>query len=212
MATLPSRFRTNIRATRRKLSDAHEVQFGLHQDSSEFDSALETLYANHESRWKAKGQGGVFADARRRSFYSLLTKNLHADDALRFFYLKLDGRIVAQEYCFAYGRTVFLLQEGFDYSLAPLNIGNALRSYVFEYLIAQGYEAYDFLAGMSRHKQTWSDSALNDITFEVCRPSLSGHLAHRLPGTIDALKNWLRPFRDRLRTMAQHGANEHVAP
>jgi CelD/BcsL family acetyltransferase involved in cellulose biosynthesis len=196
---LPSRFRTSIRSTRRKLEAAHHVEFGLHDDPARFDAALQALFDNHESRWRAKGQGGVFRNPRRREFYRTLTRRLHERGALRFFYLKLDGRIVAQEYCFAHGRTVYLLQEGFDFALAASNVGNALRSHVFEYLIEQGYEAYDFLAGTSRHKRNWSDDEPADVTFRIARRSLRGRWAHHGPLAVARAKEILRPLRDRLR-------------
>ena len=198
LASMPSRFRTALRSTRRKLAAAHRVEFGLHDDPREFDAALQSLFDNHESRWRARGQGGVFTNPRRRRFYALLTRALHERGALRFFYLRLDGRTVAQEYCFAHGRTVYLLQEGFDYSLAALNLGNALRSFVFEHLIESGYDAYDFLAGTSRHKQNWSDAAPDDVTFRIARPSLRGRWAHYAPRAVEGMKERLRPIRDRL--------------
>lgn len=202
LASLPSRFRTSIRSTRRKLEVAHDVEFGLHGDPAEFDSALQSLFDNHESRWRAKGQGGVFRNPRRREFYRTLTRRLHDRGALRFFYLRLDGRIVAQEYCFAHGRTVYLLQEGFDFALAASNIGNALRSHVFEYLIDHGYEAYDFLAGTSRHKRNWSDAEPADVTFRIARRSLRGRWAHFAPLAVARAKETLQSLRDRLRRAA----------
>ncbi len=199
LASLPSRFRTAIRSTRRKLEAAHSVEFGLHDDPAEFDAALQALFDNHESRWRAKGQGGVFRNPRRREFYRTLTRRLHDDGALRFFYLKLDGRIVAQEYCFAHGRTVYLLQEGFDFALAASNVGNALRSHVFQHLIDHGYDTYDFLAGTSRHKRNWSNDEPADITFRIARRSLRGRWAHFAPRAVARAKESLRPLRDRLR-------------
>ena len=200
LASLPSRFRTSIRSTRKKLAAAHRVEFGQHDHPDELDHALETLFENHESRWRGKGQGGVFLNPRRRDFYRQLTRKLHEAGNLRFFYLKLDDRIVAQEYCFAHGRTVYLLQEGFAFDLASLNLGNALRSYVFEYLIERKYHAYDFLAGLSRHKQNWSDAVPNDVTFKISRATLKGRLLFNAPRWIEAAKSQLRPLRNRLRT------------
>lgn len=210
LSSLPSRFRTAIRSTRRKLSASHHVEFGLHADPAAFDAALQTLFDNHESRWRAKGQGGVFRNLRRREFYRTLTPRLHDRGALRFFYLKLDGRTVAQEYCFAHGRTVYLLQEGFDYALAALNVGNALRSYVFEYLIDHGCETYDFLAGTSRHKRNWSDAEPAAITFRIARRSLRGRWSHYAPLVIERTKESLRPLRDRLR--AGHSTTGQAEP
>ncbi len=172
LASLPPRMRTSIRSTRRRLSQKYRVDFGMHESPDELDPALQALYSNHASRWQAIGQPGVFVDPRKRTFYSLLTPALLARGALRFYYLKLDGRIVAQEYCFAHEGTVMLLQEGFDYALAPENVGNALRAMVFERLISEGALVYDFLAGVSRHKRTWSNDTSNDLRIECDRGAL----------------------------------------
>jgi CelD/BcsL family acetyltransferase involved in cellulose biosynthesis len=181
LGSLPARFRTSVRSSRRKLQASYRVEFGLHRDPTEFDAALDALFRNHASRWRAKGQAGVFVDARKRDLYTRITALLHRRGWLRFFYLKLDGRIVAQEYCFAVDGTVMLLQEGFDHAHAQENVGNTLRGFVFEHLIASGAEAYDFLAGASRHKSSWSDSAPDDLRIEIARPGLRGWLYAALP-------------------------------
>ncbi len=199
LATMPSRFRTSVRSTRRKLSAAHRLEFGLHDDPAGFPDALNSLFVNHESRWRARGQSGVFVNERRRDFYRRLTQRLHERGALRFFFLRLDGRIVAQEYCFAHDGVVYLLQEGFDFELSRDNVGNALRGYVFEHLISQRYRAYDFLAGVSRHKLNWADATPNDVTVTIGRSNLRGWLGFQAPRTFEALKDRLRPLRDRLR-------------
>ncbi|HVS18661.1 MAG TPA: GNAT family N-acetyltransferase [Planctomycetota bacterium] len=188
LATLQSRFRTSLRSSRRKLGQKYRLEFGLHENPAEFPEALEALFRNHASRWKAKGQGGVFTDPRKRAFYDMLVRELHGKGALRFYYLKLDGAIKAQEFCFAHGRVVYLLQEGFDYDHAAENIGNTLRGMVLERLIAEKAEAYDFLAGTSRHKSLWGDAFPNDMRIEAARPTLKGRLYFHVPKRIEALK------------------------
>ena len=202
LASMPARFRTSVRSTRRKLAAEHRLEFGLHEDPAGFPEALDTLFVNHESRWRARGQSGVFVNERRRDFYRRLTPRLHALGALRFFFLRLDDRIVAQEYCFAHDGVVYLLQEGFDFDLARKNIGNALRAHVFEYLIDHRYRTYDFLAGVSRHKLNWADSTPNDVTLTIARKSVRGWLGFEGPKTIETLTDRLRPLRDRLRRVA----------
>jgi CelD/BcsL family acetyltransferase involved in cellulose biosynthesis len=201
LASMPSRFRTSVRSTRRKLATEHRVEFGLHDDPARFAEALDALFVNHESRWRARGQSGVFANEKRRDFYQRLTPRLHAAGALRFFYLRLDDRIAAQEYCFAHDGVVYLLQEGFDFELARLNVGNALRGHVFEYLIAHRYRAYDFLAGVSRHKLNWADSTPNDVTLTIGRDSVRGWFGVQGPTIVESLKDRLRPLRDRMRRL-----------
>jgi len=212
LASMPSRFRTSVRSTRRKLATGYRVEFGLHQEPEELDSALDALFTNHESRWRARGQSGVFVNDKRRQFYRQLSRRLLAAGSLRFFFLKLDGRIVAQEYCFQHAGTVYLLQEGFDFELAKENIGNALRSFVFEYLITNKYECYDFLAGVTRHKLNWSDATLRDVTISIGRNSLRGTLAYHGPRAIEQAKDRLRPIRDRLlKRKAAEAVADHAA-
>ena len=206
LAELPARLRTGVRSTRRRLEQGHRVEFGLHERPDEIDEALTSLFANHTSRWQGKGKSGVFDNARKRSFYYQLTPRLLERGWLRFFYLKLDGRIVAQQYCFAVDGTVMLLQEGFDFAHAKDNVGNALRACVFEHLIASDAHCYDFLAGTSRHKASWSDGVINDISLGCGRRTWRGCLFFALPLAWRRLKDRLRPWRDRLRDAMLRGA------
>jgi CelD/BcsL family acetyltransferase involved in cellulose biosynthesis len=206
LAALPARLRTSVRSSTRKLRQAHTVEFGRHEDRAELDGALRAFFDNHESRWQGKGQAGAFSNPKRRRFYGLLTPRLLARGWLRFFFLKLDGRPVAQQYCFALDDTVMLLQEGFDFAHAQDNVGNVLRSLVFEHLIASGAACYDFLAGSSRHKQSWSDGTVNDLRIGCGRRSVRGWLFFSLPRSIERAKDRLRPWRDRLLAL---GARRH---
>ena len=199
LRALPSRMRTSIRSARRELEARFKVEFGRYERHEDLPGALETLYLNHAGRWKAKGEQGVFVSDRKRAFYKQLSTCLLDKGALRFFYLALDGRVVAQQYCFEHQETVFLLQEGFDIDFAKQNVGNVLRAMVFESLIADGAKTYDFLAGMSRHKQSWSDSVPNDLNVRAFRPTLIGRLTH-------GLAHW------RSRLNAQASAAEGVTP
>jgi CelD/BcsL family acetyltransferase involved in cellulose biosynthesis len=188
LKSLPSRLRTSLRAARRELSARYSVEFGHVTRRDELSIALETLYRNHAGRWQARGEGGVFVNPRKRDFYAALAERLLETGALRFFYLRLDGKTVAQQFCFDHGGTVMLLQEGFDFEFAKMNVGNVLRAMVFEWLIENGARSYDFLAGTSRHKQSWSDSTPNDLEIRACRPTVVGRAAFSLPRLLRQLK------------------------
>jgi CelD/BcsL family acetyltransferase involved in cellulose biosynthesis len=195
LKSLPSRLRTAIRSARRDLETKHTVDFGLHQQHEDLGQALEVLFRNHGERWRAKGESGVFDAACKRAFYTDLSSRLLRSGALRFFYLKVDGKIVAQQFCFEHSRTVMLLQEGFDIAYAKKNVGNVLRAMVFEHLIGAGTKVYDFLEGTSRHKLSWCDGETCDLIVRACRPNFVGRVAYHLP-------RWIR----RLRGQAESGA------
>ena len=190
--SMQSRFRSTLRSTRRNLGEKYRVKFGLHDDEVEFPGALDALFRNHKSRWAAKGQAGVFENEQRRLFYQLLTQALSRRGWLRFFYLALDDRIVAQEYCFERDGTIYLLQEGFDYSFAEANIGHALRSFVMEWLIVHEKRCYDFLVGTSRHKQLWSSASSYDLRITIGRNGIAPLFYVRAPIQIEKVKEKMR--------------------
>jgi CelD/BcsL family acetyltransferase involved in cellulose biosynthesis len=199
LASLPSRLRTSVRSSRRRLANEHALEFGLHADDSGIAAALARFFENHTSRWRGKGQQGAFAQPARREFYRMLTPRLLRRGWLRFFYLALDGRVVAQQYCFAVDDTVMLLQEGFDFAHAQDNVGNVLRACVFEHLIAAGAGCYDFLAGSSRHKQAWSDGVVTDLRIECARPTWRGRLRRAVPAARQRIADLAAPCLLRLR-------------
>jgi len=192
LRSMQPRFRTSLRSSRRHIEAAHRVEFGLYSKPEELSTALEMLFQNHSNRWQTKGQSGVFEDRRKRQFYATLSPRLLEAGALRFFFLKIDGKVAAQQYCFEHCGTVMLLQEGFDPTFACHNVGNVLRAMAFEHLIANGSHTYDFLAGVSRHKRNWSDAAPNDLRIECARTTLRGRISFLLPRALARLKRRLR--------------------
>ena len=198
LAGLPSRLRTSIRSSRRKLAQAHRVEFGMHVRQEELGDALRSFFDNHESRWQGKGIEGAFSNPKRRDFYERLTPRLLERGWLRFFYLKLDGRPVAQQYCFALDGTVMLLQEGFDFARAQDNVGNVLRSHVFEHLIESGRHLLRLprrmVAPQAELERRHGQRPLHPLRSPVWK----GWLFFALPLWTQRAKDALRPWRDRL--------------
>lgn len=176
MKRLPSRMRSSLRASQRRLAAEHTLWFGEHSQEGNLADGLAALYVNHASRWAAKGQVGVFVDSRKRELYERVSRLFMERGWLRFYYLRLDDKVVAQQFCFEYGNRVMLLQEGFDFAWAKENVGNLLRLMVFEHLAGQGGKIYDFLAGTSRHKATWSTGTDFDLRVLCVKRSLRGQL------------------------------------
>jgi len=129
--TMQPRFRTKLRSTRKKINERYDVEFGYHSSGDEAPP-LDAFFEMHNKRWEKIGRNGTFMNDKRKQFYRFLSESFLEKGWLRFFYLKLDGKIVAEQYCFIYKNKMYLLQEGFDVDLEKLNVGNVLRSYVFE--------------------------------------------------------------------------------
>ena len=60
LRSMPGRFRTALRSTRRKLDALGDVSFGLHLTVEEIPAALDTLFRNHARSLEAQGAGWRF--------------------------------------------------------------------------------------------------------------------------------------------------------
>ncbi len=220
LSNLQPRFRTKLRSTRKRLLEKFRVEFGVHTPDT-LSEALQILFKNHSSRWHAVGEKGAFANFRRRAFYDVLTEKFCERGWLLFFYLKLDEKTIAQQYCFEYNNIVYQLQEGFDYKYAEYNVGNILRSYIIEYCIKNKKVAYDMLAYTSRNKLQWGNHVKRDLSIRILKRGLKNSVLlkseslfeyaqralekHLSPNTYRALKTaffgsnpigrWIRTFR-----------------
>jgi CelD/BcsL family acetyltransferase involved in cellulose biosynthesis len=131
--------------------------------------SLETLFALHQLRWTQRGKSGAFSSPERRDFYFRMAEAFLGRGWLEFWLMSLDGEIAAAQFCFRYGGTAYLLQEGFNPKYAADKVGYALRSHVLQEMIRAGVRRYDFLGGDDRYKIKFGarpgQESYNDIHF-----------------------------------------------
>jgi len=184
--------RAKISSRFRKLEKKYKVEIRRCVEQTELESSLVALFDLHGKRWQELGSAGTFDLEERRQFYRELSALLLKKDLLELWLLKLNEQVVAVQYAFRYGNTVFLLQEGFDPAFSADSVGYVLRSQVLNALIARGIRAYDFLGGTGPSKMRWGASLKNYIDIEFARPSTMGSAYLHLKAAAAETKDWLR--------------------
>lgn len=176
----------------RKLDKKYKTEIRKCSEESELDTSLAALFELHGKHWKQRGLAGSFDIKERRQFYRELSSGLLKKNLLEFWLLKLDEQIVAAQYGFRLGKTVFSLQEGFDPAFSADSVGFVLRSQVLKALIESGVRAYDFLAGTNESKMRWGATLKSYVDIEFARPSTMGSAYLRLKTKTVETKEWLR--------------------
>lgn len=170
---LSPEFRPLLTRYPRRLRARHQVHI-YRSSAADLEKNLLSLFSLHQRRWHERGQSGAFLNPDRRHFYRELAGSLLIRGWLEFWLLDLDGTTVAAHFCFRFGNTVYLLQEGFDPQYAHDKVGYALRAAMLEGLILQGVQRYDFLAGGEAHKFSFGAEESSYLTIEFARPATFG--------------------------------------
>jgi len=178
VAGLPKRMRSKVR---RSLRDA-QAQGATHRwcDAPDVERGMETLFALHAARWRAAGDEGSFADARRRQMYARVARDAAEAGELRLSELVLDDRVIATQFGVRVGATYYQLQEGYDPTLGDWRPATSLRALGVRDLIAAGTTSYDFLGGDGRHKRDWGGAPRPCRTLALPIGGLRAHAAYAL--------------------------------
>jgi len=206
---LTSKERGKVGVRTRRLEKHYSVRY-IKCAESELQPALDVLFRLHQSRWQVRGESGSFASSERRQFYEELSQALLKRGWLEFWLLELNGKRVAAQFGFRYGKTVFSLQEGFDLAHSSDSVGYVLRAHVLKQLITDGVRRYDFLAGQSEAKSRWGAQLGHYVDIHFARPWSVGALYLQGLHRAESVKRQLRARLPRTAWAALHAVNARL--
>ncbi len=189
---LDAGFRPLLTRYPKRLQSRYTVSIQRCEREEDLDSDLQALFTLHQMRWSERGEPGAFSLAERRAFYFAMAKSFLQSGWLEFWLLKLEQEIVAAQFCFRYGKTVYLLQEGFNPQYTQEKVGYALRAHVLQEMIRTGAERYDFLGGADAYKLKFGAQEGGYLTLRFAGPSWRGRAHMALQYRKQNIKNWLK--------------------
>ena len=84
-------------------------------------------------------------------------------DWLRFHQLRLDGEVVAVNYCFHHRDVTYGYQKAFDPAWARYGPGQLLQAHAIRRAIEEGAREFDMLQGEQDDKRVWADAARTEV-------------------------------------------------
>jgi CelD/BcsL family acetyltransferase involved in cellulose biosynthesis len=189
------RFRTKLRALLKRV-DKGDVQIDMQVAPHTLRRRLRSLFDLHQARWRGVGAEGVFNQRSKRAFYAHFALRFARRGWLRLYSLRCGDSYLAHQLCFGMRGVTYLLQEGFDVADPAASYGQMLRAAVMRHLIEQGGETrYDFLGGISKHKQDWGAAEGKIVDLVVARPRSRAWLYFNVPlwreRSANVAKRWL---------------------
>jgi CelD/BcsL family acetyltransferase involved in cellulose biosynthesis len=192
LESLSPEFRPLLTRYPRRLESRYSCRVVRCQSTKDLAQYLPVLFDLHQRRRREIGDPGAFASAERRQFYEFMAAEFLRRGWLEFWLLEVKGAAVAAQFCFRYGRTVYLLQEGFDPNYANDRVGYVLRSKMLQTLIDEGAKTYDFLGGADAHKQRFAAKQDAYVNFIFAKPRTFGGLYLRAQQMKRRARRWMR--------------------
>lgn len=156
VAPLKKDFASRVARKSRALLDRGGLRFARCSEAGEIAPLLEALFADHQARWRSRGEVGAFATEAKRTFYGRVAPDLLRSGRLELFGLWDGDRPRAVLFGASGGKTLFYLQSAFDESLAPHGPGNVLMYQILRQAQERGFERFDFMKGDEAYKFQWT--------------------------------------------------------
>jgi CelD/BcsL family acetyltransferase involved in cellulose biosynthesis len=150
--------RQQVRRYQRRLEKDFpgQVEYSQITDAAQIAPALDALIENNRRKWDGKEGISSFEDPRFRSFHHAIAAQAFKRGWLRFFNLKVRGKVISSRYCFFYKDVYIDYQLSFDKDWSNYHPGELMLAYVLKEAIREGARELDFLPGVYRWKQSWA--------------------------------------------------------
>ena len=188
---LESSFRPLLTRYPKRLQSRFRVNIVRCEQEQDLEANLQRLFELHQMRWTGQGEPGAFSSTERRDFYFRMSRAFLERGWLEFWLLSLEDEVVATQFCFRYGKAVYLLQEGFHPKYTAEKIGYALRAHVLEEMIKTGATRYDFLGGADAYKAKYASRQGSYLTLHF-GSSLRGRMYLAARQHKQQIKQWLK--------------------
>ena len=155
-ASLGKHLRSNIAYYERLVKRTYPEAETVLVTRQELPEAISALFDLHTRRWRSRKLPGVLCGRAVQRFHRDIADRLAATGRLRLHVTRLDGRIVAALYCFAYAKRYYYYLGGFDPELSRFSLGTTLTAAAIRQAISEGCRDFDFLRGHEPYKYRWS--------------------------------------------------------
>ncbi|MFA4991652.1 MAG: GNAT family N-acetyltransferase [Candidatus Omnitrophota bacterium] len=129
---LSSRFMKNIRYVEKKLKDKGKISVLEVRDPESVKVYLEKFFRIEADGWKGRLRTSILDSKEKKNFYTELAYLASQRGWLSLYFLKLDDREIAADYCLNYRNVMNLQKTGYDSEYARYSPGCVLRKRVLE--------------------------------------------------------------------------------
>lgn len=155
--SMSTKLRKNTERAIRQLGQSGSLEFEVVEDHPRLVELVRECFELESLGWKNERGWTVVSTPDALQFYSDLARACAAEGRLALYLLRVDGKIVAFDYCIRAGGRIDLLKTTYHPELARQSPSNVLRYMVWQHEAERGeVDEYHF-GGTSEWKRRWAE-------------------------------------------------------
>jgi CelD/BcsL family acetyltransferase involved in cellulose biosynthesis len=190
-ASLPAKFRSNIRNRMSRLTKLGEPSLEVLRDRSAIEAGYADALRLEASGWKQQEGTSICSDPAVQRFYAMLTERATEQGWLELLFLKVGDRRIATSYGSTYDGRLFLFKTGYDPEYATCSPFKLLTYFAIQHAYAHGLRELDFLGDSEPWKLEWTTTARSHDWLFVFSDTRRARLLHSIKFQwVPELKRW----------------------
>ncbi|HEY2636330.1 MAG TPA: GNAT family N-acetyltransferase, partial [Solirubrobacteraceae bacterium] len=170
------RFKADLRRRRRRLSELGEVDLDVYRGGPDLPARLDEGLGLEAAGWKGDRNTAILGRPALHEFYGAVAAWASGRDALRLYFLRLDGAAVAFVFALTDGRAVHLVKSGLDPAFARFSPSQLLLEDVIARARQDGARHVELLGGEEPYKQAWTGRTRDRMRVDLFSASVKGRL------------------------------------
>jgi len=147
------------------------------------------------SSWKGDNGTAISNSPVESAFYHALADVMSAQGKFKLYFLELNGRKIAFDYCLTHNDRFNVLKTGYDPEYSKLSPGRVLRKILLRNLYDDGqYKVYDLLGAREAWKTEWSDTSQTLLHIYIYNRRPAAILDYNIAQFIEWFKTRLRHY------------------
>ena len=173
LASFQPYLRANFRRRHKRLLALGRLEFELQAAPLGLAPKLDECFALEQRGWKGQTATAILDLGDRPRFYRQLAFRLASQGRFRLYCLRLNGAVVAFEYCVAGRRRLYPLKIAYDEAHRTASPGVVLRWLLLQSVRTE-FESYEFLGEDADWKRDWTGEVTELVHIRAYNRTLRG--------------------------------------
>jgi hypothetical protein len=188
-ASLPKKFRWNLRNFEKRMRAAGEVIHRVFEQGSNLDQFHCAVQEIEKASWKEEAGTSLTANVLQESFHVRLMRGAAERGWFSGHVLEFRGEPVSYVWGLLYGNIFYDFKESYKSAHQHLGPGHVLKLSLMEQLFKRGVAFYDYMGLCEEYKLRWTDKTYERSTFILYNSTLAARAARlgsRIKKTVSA--------------------------